>query len=73
MWADGDSPGAGALTWSSEKALAAGLKIRPIDETVKDTLEWFKSLPAERQAKLRVGMSAEKEAKVLAAWHQKQG
>ena len=69
MWADGDSPGAGALTWSSEKALAAGLKIRPIDETVKDTLEWFKSLPAERQAKLRVGMSAEKEAKEIGRAH----
>ena len=73
MWADAESDGAGALTWSSEKALAAGLKIRPIDETVKDTLTWFKSLPEERQSKLRVGMSAEKEAAVLKAWHKKQG
>jgi 2'-hydroxyisoflavone reductase len=72
MWADADGPGAGALTWSAEKALAAGLSIRPLDETVRDTLEWFKSLAPERQAKLRVGMSAEKEAEVLAAWHKRQ-
>ena len=73
MWADSDSDGAGALTWSSQKALAAGLTIRPIDETVRDTLNWFKTLPADRQANLKVGMSLEKEANVLAAWHQRAG
>ncbi|MET1256536.1 NAD-dependent epimerase/dehydratase family protein [Aliikangiella maris] len=69
MWADINSPGAGALTWSGEKALQAGLTIRPVDETVKATLDWFGSLPQERQNKLRAGMSREKEAKVLQAWH----
>ncbi|WP_444997425.1 NAD-dependent epimerase/dehydratase family protein [Aliikangiella sp. IMCC44359] len=72
MWADSNSPGSGALTWSGQKALDAGLTIRPIDETVKDTLAWFKSLPKERQNKLRAGMSKQKEAKVLKAWHQSQ-
>ncbi len=68
-WADSDSDMAGSLTWSADKALAAGLTIRPVEETIRDTLAWFRSLPQERQDTLRAGMSAEKEAAVLAAWH----
>ena len=69
LWDDLDSPGSGALTWSSEKALKDGLTIRPLDETVSATLDWFKSLPKDRQSKLRAGMSLEKEANILKAWH----
>jgi 2'-hydroxyisoflavone reductase len=68
-WADADSPLAGSLTWSADKALAAGLTISPIADTIRDTLAWFKSLPAERQEELRAGMSRAKEASVLEAWH----
>mgnify|MGYP001547845875 FL=1 len=68
LWADSDSALAGSLTWSADKALAAGLTISPVEETIRDTLAWFKSLPRERQDELRAGMSAEKEASVLAAW-----
>ncbi len=59
----------GFHTWSAERAIRAGLGFRPIDETVKDTLAWWKTLPAERQAKLRAGLSPEREAAILAAWH----
>ena len=68
-WADPDGAMAGALTWSADKALSAGLTISPIEDTIRDTLAWFKSLPEDRQAGLRAGMSAEKETSVLAAWH----
>src|SRR5262245_54614592 len=51
-----------------DKALAKGLTFRPLDVTARDTLAWFKSLPQERQAKLRAGLTAEREAEVLAAW-----
>ena len=40
-------------------------------DTARDTLAWFKSQPPDRQAKLRAGLSAEREAEVLAAWHKK--
>ena len=73
MWADSDSPVSGSLTWSAEKSLAAGLAIRPVEETVRDTLAWFRTLPEERQANLRAGIPAEKEAEVLAAWSASQG
>jgi 2'-hydroxyisoflavone reductase len=70
MWADSESPMTGSLTWSADKSLAAGLTIRPIDATVRDTLAWFRSLPAERQAVLRSGIPEEKESEVLSAWRQ---
>ena len=68
-WADSDSALAGSLTWSADKALSAGLRISPVENTIRDTLAWFRSLPGERQEGLRAGLSAEKEASVLAAWH----
>jgi len=68
LWADSDSPASASFTWSSEKAITAGLTIRPVEQTIKDTLVWFKTLPEERQANLRFGMSREKELEILAAW-----
>jgi 2'-hydroxyisoflavone reductase len=53
------------------RALAKGLTFRPLTETARDTLAWFKSQPQDRQSKLRAGLTAEREAEVLAAWHKK--
>jgi 2'-hydroxyisoflavone reductase len=50
------------------RAIGAGLAFRPLAVTAADTLEWWKTLPEERRSKLRAGLAAEKEAKVLAAW-----
>ncbi len=54
------------------KALAAGLTFRSLGVTARDTLAWFRTLPAERQAALKAGLKPEREAEVLAAWHKKQ-
>src|SRR6059058_1270174 len=54
-----------------DRALAKGLTFRPLAETSRDTLVWFRSLPQERQSKLRAGLTPEREAEVLAARHQK--
>jgi len=53
-----------------DAALAHGLSIRPISETVRDTLDWWRTLPAERRETLRAGLAADKEQLVLAAWHE---
>jgi len=53
------------------RALAKGLTFRPLAETARDTLAWFKSQPQDRQSKLRAGVTPEREAEVLAAWHKK--
>jgi 2'-hydroxyisoflavone reductase len=53
---------------SVARAVAAGLRFRPVAETSRDTLAWWEGLPEERRAKLRAGLSAAREAEVLAAW-----
>jgi 2'-hydroxyisoflavone reductase len=63
----GDEGGLGRT--SIKKALAEGLTFRPLDVTARDTLAWFKTQPADRQAKLKAGLTSEREKEVLAAWH----
>ncbi len=63
----GEEAGMGRI--SIKRALAKGLTFRPLAETARDTLKWFKSQPDERQAKLKAGITPEREAEVLAAWH----
>lgn len=58
---------AGALV-PADRALARGLAIRPLLDTVRDTLAWHATLPEERREKLRAGLDATREAAVLAAW-----
>ncbi|HEU4529795.1 MAG TPA: hypothetical protein VFR59_01370 [Steroidobacteraceae bacterium] len=55
---------------SSERALKTGLKIRPIADSVRDTYEWFRTLPAERQQTLRAGVKPELETETLRKWHE---
>jgi len=59
--------------WSNARAVAAGLRFRPPVTTVRDTLAWFKTLPPERQEKLRAGIPPEREAELLALWAKAQG
>ena len=63
----GEDGGMGAT--SIKRALDKGLTFRPLAETARDTLAWFKSQPKERQEKLKAGLTPEREAEVLAAWH----
>lgn len=58
---------------STARAQAAGLKYRPLDTTVRDTLQWWLTQPEERRAKPKAGLSAEREAEVLKAWHARAG
>jgi 2'-hydroxyisoflavone reductase len=70
IWAPYQDKYKGFHTWSNARAIKAGLKFRPIATTAKDTLTWFRTLPQERQDKLKAGPSAEKEVAMLTAWHQ---
>ncbi|HEY6133168.1 MAG TPA: NAD-dependent epimerase/dehydratase family protein [Rubrivivax sp.] len=47
-------------------AVAAGLRTRPLDDTVADTLAWYRGLPPEAQAFTRAGLSPAREAAALA-------
>lgn len=52
-----------------DRAVAAGLGFRPLDATVHDTLEWWRTVPEERRAAPGFSIKPEVEAAVLAAWH----
>jgi 2'-hydroxyisoflavone reductase len=68
-----DSEYAGYGSVSNQRAIAAGLTFRPLAATVQDLLAWFRSLLAERQAKLNAGITREKEAELLKAWYARGG
>ncbi|HEU4384717.1 MAG TPA: NAD-dependent epimerase/dehydratase family protein [Anaeromyxobacteraceae bacterium] len=60
--------GGGLAQVSIARALAKGIRFRPVAETARDTLAWWKTLPEERRRKPRAGLSTERELEVLAAW-----
>jgi nucleoside-diphosphate-sugar epimerase len=62
----------GMTTISCRKAIAAGLRFSPAEQTAKDTLAWYKTLPEDRRGKPKAGLSAVRESEVLAAWHAEQ-
>jgi 2'-hydroxyisoflavone reductase len=72
VWIPGEGEDRRAGRVSNAKAVGRGLAFRPVEDTVRDTLAWWKAQPAERQAKLRAGVTAEREREVLALWHQQQ-
>ena len=70
VWA-GDELGLSRANIS--RALAKGLTFRPLGDTARDTLAWFKAQKPERQAKMRAGLTPEREAEVLVALHKQDG
>ena len=64
-WVPDDDEGVGFSRVDVSKAIAAGLRFRPLEETVRDTLEWANTRPAEHEWK--AGLTAEREREVLAA------
>jgi 2'-hydroxyisoflavone reductase len=68
-WSPTKGDTAGFSLTSTTAAEKAGLRSRPLEVTVRDTLAWFQTLPAERQAKLKAGLDPVREADTLKAWH----
>lgn len=56
---------------SVRRGVAAGLTHRPIAVTARDTLEWLKAQPQERQAEVQLNL--ERDKKILEEWHAAKG
>lgn len=69
VWVPPEGDYAGFALCSIQQALDAGLSFRPLADTVTATMDYWRSLPEEKRAKPRAGLSAEREREVLAAWH----
>ena len=73
VWVPPTGETAGFAKISNARAITAGLTFRPIADTAKITLNWFRSQPEDRRSKLRAGLSRERETRVLAAWRARTG
>jgi 2'-hydroxyisoflavone reductase len=68
VWRPPLPPLEGFARFDLSREVAAGLTFRTLADTASATLEYHYSRPAERQAELRSGLTAEREAEVLRAW-----
>jgi len=69
IWTSTHGPEIGYSTMNINKALSQGLTFRPLPDTTRATLDWFRKQTKDRQTKMRAGIKPEREAAVLAAWH----
>jgi 2'-hydroxyisoflavone reductase len=68
VWMPSKGNRAGFARFDISREIALGLTFRSLAVTAQDTLDYYHAQPPERQEKLRAGISAEREAEVLAAW-----
>ena len=65
VWTGNES---GMARTNISRAVSKGLTFRPLAETARDALAWFKSQSQDRQSKMKAGLTPEREREVLAAW-----
>jgi 2'-hydroxyisoflavone reductase len=63
---ESDPESAGFFAFDSRKAIAQGLRFRPLEETVRATLEWEVTRAADHT--WRAGLSRAREAELLERW-----
>jgi 2'-hydroxyisoflavone reductase len=73
VWHPSGGEGAGGGHFGAAASVKAGCHYRAPRETIRDLLVWWDTLSEERQSKLRAGISAEREAEVIAALKAKSG
>jgi 2'-hydroxyisoflavone reductase len=67
LWVPREPDSVGFDAVSVTRAIEAGLALRPIGETVRDTLAWARTLPTDRPR--RAGLDPAKETEVLRRWN----
>jgi 2'-hydroxyisoflavone reductase len=67
---ESDPEAAGFFAFDVQKAIAAGLTIRSLEDTVRATLEWDASRP---EHPWRAGLTRQSETELLQKWHQIRG
>jgi len=71
LWIPESDPEAGGFfAISNARAMAAGLRFRALEDTVRATLDWLAERPAETA--WRAGLQREREASLLRAWNERQ-
>lgn len=70
LWVGTDPEHAGWGSRSHAAASAAGLRLRPLSETVRDTLAWWRETGRTRDS-MPTGLPAEREAELIRRWRQR--
>lgn len=71
LWMSADDPYRGMEAVDGSRGWAAGLRTRDPEDTVADTLAWYRAEYDDRP--LRAGMSRERERELLRLWHEQDG
>ncbi len=58
------------LNINIQRALDAGLNLRPLEETIRDTLNWYNKIKGDER-EWDAGMNPEREANLLHQWVEK--
>ncbi|MBD3161513.1 MAG: epimerase [Candidatus Eisenbacteria bacterium] len=66
---ESDASMRGLFRVDATRAFASGLRCRPIEGIVRDTLAWVRSLPEDRDR--RAGLPRERETRLLEAWNRR--
>jgi len=69
LWMPTTGANHGFNRFDLSRIAATGITYRPLSVTARETLEWHRTRPEERQARLRMGLTAERETDLLTAWH----
>jgi 2'-hydroxyisoflavone reductase len=67
IWVGDEEEARGFHAIDCSKAIAAGLDFRPLAETIRDTLAWDATRPADTE--WRAGLNADRERELLQTWH----
>lgn len=69
LWVPQEKDNAGFSAVNCQKAIKAGLKFRPLAETIRDTLAWNATRPS--NAERRSGLKPDKEKELLQNWQKR--
>jgi 2'-hydroxyisoflavone reductase len=69
LWMPTTETNHGFNRFDLSRIAATGITYRPLTVTASETLEWHHTRPEANQARLRMGLTAEREAALLQEWH----
>lgn len=68
IWAPYVGDTRGFHTWQNKRAVQAGLRFRPVEQTAADTLAWYHGQLKEEKGRTRLAFTPEQEAEILKRW-----
>ncbi|MFT7772373.1 hypothetical protein [Roseateles sp.] len=68
IWVPHQGDTRGFHTWQNRRAVQAGLRFRPIEQTAADTLAWYQGQLKDKEGRTRLAFTPEQESEALRRW-----